>query len=67
MAEKGIVQWYSVAKGYGFVRRAETGEDVFVHHSAVTDAGLQLTAGEEVSFEVVEGPKGLRGEKLSKP
>lgn len=60
MSEQGIVKWYSLAKGYGFIRRkvaTDSNEDVFVHHSEVPDDGL--AEGEQVSFEVAEGPKGL--------
>ena len=68
MAEQGIVKWYSLARGYGFIRRANGGEDgdgtdVFVHHSEVDDA---LTEGDLVSFELVDGPKGLQARKVTR-
>lgn len=66
MAEQGIVKWYSLAKGYGFVVRESTGEEVFVHHSALGAAEEPLVEGEKVSFEVVESPKGLRGQNVSR-
>lgn len=61
MAEHGTVKWYSVAKGYGFLVRETTGEEVFFHHSQVDDASLPLQTGDRVSVEVVDDPKGLRG------
>ena len=58
--EKGVVRWFSDAKGYGFIKRAE-GPDVFVHHTAIRATGFRsLAEGEEVEFEVVEGPRGLQ-------
>ncbi len=62
MSEHGIVKWYSLARGYGFIRREgageDDGEDIFVHHSEVSNA--PLAEGERVSFEVVDSPKGLK-------
>lgn len=60
MPEQGIVKWYSLARGYGFIRREgeEDGEDIFVHYSEAPDDALG--EGERVSFEVVESPKGLK-------
>jgi cold shock protein len=55
---KGIVKWFSEAKGYGFIAR-EGGPDVFVHFSAIQAAGYKsLKEGEEVEFEIQEGQKG---------
>ncbi len=66
MSELGIVKWYSLARGYGFIRRKgnreEDGEDIFVHHSEVPDE--PLTEGEHVSFEVVDGAKGLKAQNV---
>ena len=60
MKEKGTVKWFNGAKGYGFIQRS-TGEDVFVHFSAITMDGYKsLTEGQRVSFEVVQGDKGLQ-------
>lgn len=61
MAEQGIVKWYSVAKGYGFLIREATGEEVFVHHSQVDAASFPLREGDRVNVEVTDSPKGLRG------
>ncbi len=56
----GTVKWFNDAKGYGFISQ-EGGEDVFVHHTAITMDGFRtLKEGERVEFEVVQGPKGLQ-------
>jgi len=55
---KGIVKWFNEAKGYGFIAR-EGGPDVFVHLSAIRAKGYKsLKEGDEVEFEIEEGPKG---------
>jgi CspA family cold shock protein len=57
--EHGVVKWFNGAKGYGFIQRS-TGEDVFVHFSAIQDSGYKtLNEGESVEFECQQGPKGL--------
>jgi CspA family cold shock protein len=54
----GKVKWFSEAKGYGFIATDE-GKDIFVHFSAIRGEGRRnLYEGQEVEFEVVEGPKG---------
>jgi len=59
MKENGVVKWFNGAKGYGFIQRS-TGEDVFVHFSAIQDSGYKtLNEGEDVTFECQQGPKGL--------
>ena len=56
----GTVKFFNADKGYGFIAR-ENGEDVFVHFSAITMDGYKsLTEGQRVSFEVVQGDKGLQ-------
>ena len=56
----GTVKWFSDQKGYGFINQ-EDGEDIFVHYSAIQSEGFRsLKEGDEVSFEVTEGPKGLQ-------
>lgn len=55
---RGVVKWFSAEKGYGFIT-PENGPDVFVHYSAITGRGYRkLEAGEQVEFEITEGPKG---------
>ena len=65
--ERGVVKWFNAAKGYGFIQR-ESGEDVFVHFSAIQATGFRtLDNGSQVEFEIKEGPKGLQAENVSKP
>ena len=67
MREKGVVKWFNPAKGYGFIQRS-TGEDVFVHFSAIQMEGYRtLDEGTEVEFEVTQGPKGLQAENVNYP
>jgi CspA family cold shock protein len=64
--EKGTVKWFNGAKGYGFISR-ENGDDVFVHFSAIESEGYRtLNEGDEVEFEVTDGPKGLQAQKVRK-
>jgi CspA family cold shock protein len=64
--EKGTVKWFNEAKGYGFIKR-QTGEDVFVHFKAIIGEGFRtLKEGEEVEFEVEQGPKGLQGKNVTR-
>jgi CspA family cold shock protein len=68
MAEKeqGTVKWFNASKGYGFIRR-ESGEDVFVHYSAIQGEGYRsLEEGARVSFEVRKGPKGLQADAVER-
>jgi CspA family cold shock protein len=58
--ENGTVKWFNAGKGYGFISR-EAGEDVFVHHSAIEEEGFRsLDEGQQVEFNVEQGPKGLQ-------
>lgn len=66
MKEQGTVKWFSNEKGYGFIHR-ESGEDVFVHHSAIQAAGFKsLNQGDVVEFSVAKGPKGLQAQEVVK-
>ncbi len=58
MMENGKVKWFNAEKGFGFIER-QSGNDVFVHFSAITMDGFKtLEEGCSVEFEVVEGAKG---------
>ncbi|HEX3902262.1 MAG TPA: cold-shock protein [Polyangia bacterium] len=56
----GKVKWFNDAKGFGFIVR-EDGPDLFVHHTAIVAEGFRsLAEGQQVEFDVTEGPKGLQ-------
>jgi cold shock protein len=63
--EQGTVKWFNASKGFGFIQR-QTGEDVFVHFSAIMMDGYKsLNEGQAVEFEVKKGPKGLQAENVT--
>jgi CspA family cold shock protein len=63
---RGTVKWFNDTKGFGFIT-LEDGRDVFVHYSSITTDGYKtLAEGEEVEFEMREGPKGLQASNVMK-
>jgi len=64
---QGTVKWFSEEKGYGFIRPDDGSKDVFVHYSAIDGSGFKsLEEGENVTYEVTEGRKGLQAANVSK-
>lgn len=62
----GTVKWFNQKKGYGFIT-SEGNEDVFVHYSAIQGEGFKtLDEGQQVEFEVVEGPRGPQAANVVK-
>ena len=66
MRSKGRVKWFNDQKGYGFIEQPN-GEDLFVHYTAIQGQGFKtLEEGQEVEFDIVEGPKGLQAANVVK-
>jgi len=62
---KGKVKWFNDAKGYGFITANGQEKDIFVHHTCIKADGFRsLAEGEEVEFELVQGPKGPKAENV---
>jgi CspA family cold shock protein len=62
----GTVKWFNNDKGYGFIAQDDGGEDVFVHHTAISGAGFKsLAEGAKVEYEVEKGPKGPQARDVS--
>ena len=63
----GTVKWFNAQKGYGFITNDATGEEVFVHFSAINAEGFKsLEEGQAVEFEVVNGEKGPQAVNVTK-
>jgi CspA family cold shock protein len=61
----GQVKWFNNAKGFGFILPDDGGDDLFAHYSAIGMEGYKtLKAGQQVSFETIEGPKGLHAANI---
>jgi CspA family cold shock protein len=61
---EGKVKWFNPRKGYGFIATAD-GRDIFVHYSSISGDGYKtLAEGDPVTFEIVDGEKGLRAENV---
>ena len=66
MSIKGKVKWFNPTKGYGFIEREDKEKDVFVHSSAAQAASLQLSEGDQLTFDVETGDKGPSAVNLQK-
>ena len=64
---QGTVKWFNEEKGYGFISPDEGGEDLFVHFSGIAGEGYKsLEEGEKVTYEAVQGRKGMQAENVTK-
>lgn len=61
----GTVKWFNDSKGFGFITPTDGGDDLFAHFSAIQSSGFKtLAEGQKVSFDVVNGPKGLQASNI---
>ena len=64
---RGKVKWFNDQKGFGFIESTDSGGDVFVHYSGIKAEGYKsLAEGDEVEFELTQGPKGPKAENVTK-
>lgn len=64
----GKVKWFNNAKGYGFIVEEGKSEDLFTHYSAIQMDGYKtLKAGQSVTFDIIQGPKGLHAVNIKNP
>jgi len=62
---RGTVKWFNAAKGFGFISPSDGGDDVFAHYSAIEMEGYKtLTEGQEVEYELEQGPKGPKATQI---
>lgn len=62
----GTVKWFNETKGFGFIS-GDNGDDIFVHYSSIAGNGFKsLLEGDSVSFEIEDGPKGLKAVNVVK-
>ena len=62
---QGTVKWFNAEKGFGFIAVDGSNEDVFVHYSAIDTPGFRtLEEGQQVEFEITQGPKGKQAESV---
>ena len=62
---QGTVKWFNAEKGFGFLSQSDGGADVFVHFSAIQADGYRsLEEGQEVEFQITQGPKGPQAEQV---
>jgi cold shock protein len=62
---QGTVKWFNAKKGYGFIATSE-GKDIFVHYASIKSDGFRtLNEGDDVTFDITEGEKGLRAENVA--
>ncbi len=66
LRSRGKVKWFNDQRGFGFIEQPD-GKDLFVHHTAIQGEGFKtLEEGQEVEFDIVEGPKGLQAANVVK-
>lgn len=67
MVSVGKVKWFNSKKGYGFIKANDGEQDIFVHYTSIKGDGFKsLAEGEDVQFELTQGPKGLQAQNVLK-